>query len=147
MLSIAIKHKPNFVCIVPENRKEITTEGGLNLYQNKNKLIKILSKLNQRKIRTTLFINPNLTDIILSKKLGTKCVELHTGRLANKIKKKKNYLSELNKIKKRFTAWKKRTGDNSLDDVSFESAAKTFKNMITKEHFDDFLTLPLYEKI
>ena len=43
MLSIAIKHKPNFVCIVPEKRKEITTEGGLNLYQNKNKLIKILN--------------------------------------------------------------------------------------------------------
>ena len=38
MLNIAIKHKPNFVCIVPEKRKEITTEGGLNLYENKNKL-------------------------------------------------------------------------------------------------------------
>ena len=100
MLNVAIKHKPSFVCIVPENRKEITTEGGLNLYQNKNKLIKILSKLNQKKIRTTLFINPNLPDIILSKKFGAKCVELHTGRISNKIKKKQNYLSELNKIKK-----------------------------------------------
>jgi len=100
MLNIAIKHKPNFVCIVPEKRKEITTEGGLNLYQNKNQLIKILKKLNQKKIRTTLFINPNLTDVILSKNLGTKCVELHTGRISNKIKKKQNYLSELNKIKK-----------------------------------------------
>ena len=49
MLNIAIKHKQNYVCIVPENRKEITTEGGLNLYQNKNKLIKILNKLNQKK--------------------------------------------------------------------------------------------------
>jgi pyridoxine 5-phosphate synthase len=100
MLNLAIKHKPSFVCIVPEKRKEITTEGGLNLNKNKNKLIKILKKLNQKKIRTTLFINPNLTDIILSKKLGTKCVELHTGRISNKIKKKQNYLSELNKIKK-----------------------------------------------
>ena len=100
MLNIAIKHKPNFVCIVPEKRKEITTEGGLNLYKNKNVLIGILKKLNQKKIRTTLFINPNLTDVILSKNLGTKCVELHTGRISNKIKKKQNYLSELNKIKK-----------------------------------------------
>jgi len=100
MLNIAIKYKPKFVCIVPENRKEITTEGGLNLYQNKNKLIKILNKLNQKKIRTTLFINPNLSDVILSKNLGTKCVEFHTGRISNKIKKKQNYLSELNKIKK-----------------------------------------------
>ena len=100
MLRIALRNKPNFVCIVPENRKEITTEGGLNLYQNKNQLIKILKKLNQKKIRTTLFINPILSDVILSKNLGTKCVELHTGRISNKIKKKQNYLSELNKIKK-----------------------------------------------
>ena len=100
MLKIATKFKPDSVCIVPEKRKEITTEGGLNLYQNKNKLIKILNKLNHKKIRTTLFINPNLSDVILSKKLGAKCVELHTGRISNKIKKKQDYLSELNKIKK-----------------------------------------------
>ena len=67
MLNIAIKHKPNFVCIVPEKRKEITTEGGLDLYQNKNKLIKILNKLNQKKIRTTLFINPNVCNTYTNK--------------------------------------------------------------------------------
>ncbi len=50
MTKIAIKHKPNFVCIVPENRKEITTEGGLNLYRNKNKLMMILNKLNKKKL-------------------------------------------------------------------------------------------------
>ena len=100
MLKIALKIKPNFVCIVPEKRKEITTEGGLNLYKNKNKLIKILNKLNQKKIRTTLFINPNLSDVILSKKLGTKCVELHTGKISNKIKKKQNYSRDFINIKK-----------------------------------------------
>ena len=100
MLNIAIKHKPNFVCIVPEKRNEITTEGGLNLNQNKNKLIKILNTLNKKKIRTALFINPNLSDVVMSKNLGTKCVELHTGKISNKIKKKQNYLMELNKIKK-----------------------------------------------
>ena len=99
MTKIAIKHKPNFVCIVPENRKEITTEGGLNLYRNKNKLMMILNKLNKKKIRTSLFINPNLSDVILSKNLGTKCVELHTGKISNIIKKKQNYLNELKKIK------------------------------------------------
>ena len=88
MLNIAIKHKPNFVCIVPEKRKEITTEGGLNLYKNKNNLIYFLNKLNKKRIRTSLFINPNLSDVSLSKKLGTKCIELHTGRISNKIKKK-----------------------------------------------------------
>ena len=52
-----------------------------------------------------------------------------------------------NKIKKKFSTWKERTGDKSLDHVSFENAAKTFKDMITKDNFDNFLTLPLYEKI
>tara|TARA_B100000029_G_scaffold47752_1_gene43776 strand:+ start:244 stop:960 length:717 start_codon:yes stop_codon:yes gene_type:complete len=100
MLNIALKYKPNFVCIVPEKRKEITTEGGLDLHRNKKKLIKILKKLNKKKIRTSLFINPNISDVILSKNLGAKCVELHTGKIANKIKKKQRYLNELNKIKK-----------------------------------------------
>ena len=100
MLKIALKHKPNFVCIVPEKRKEITTEGGLNLNQNKKKLVKILNKLNNKKIRTSLFINPNLSDVNLSKKLGTKCIELHTGKISNKIKKKQNYSRDFTKIKK-----------------------------------------------
>ena len=100
MLKIAIKNKPNYVCLVPEKRKEITTEGGLNVYQNKNKLINILNKLNKKSIRTSLFINPNLADVNLSKKIGSKCVELHTGRISNKIKKKLNYSREFIKIKK-----------------------------------------------
>ena len=54
---------------------------------------------------------------------------------------------ELNKINKKFKEWKEKTGDKSLDHVSFDGAAQTFKDMITKKNFDDFLTLPLYEKI
>ena len=54
---------------------------------------------------------------------------------------------ELKKINKRFSDWKKRTGDKTFDGVSFENAAKIFKNMISKENFDDFLTLPLYEEL
>jgi len=74
-------------------------------------------------------------------------VKLDDGRIIDEKLIDKLIEDELSKIKKRFIAWKESTGDNSLDHVSFESAAKTFKNMITKEHFDDFLTLPLYEKI
>ena len=95
----AIKIKPNFVCIVPENRKEITTEGGLNLKKNKNNLKKIISKFKKKKIRTSLFINPLLSDIKISKELKTDCIEIHTGKLANLIKSDLNYLSELKKIK------------------------------------------------
>ena len=53
MVRIALKYKPKFVCFVPEKRKEITTEGGLNLSKNKNKLKSFIKKLNDRKIRTS----------------------------------------------------------------------------------------------
>ena len=100
MLKIALKKKPNFVCIVPEKRKEITTEGGLNLRKNEKKLSHIIRKLNKKGIRTSLFINANLNDVILAKSLGTKCIELHTGKISSQIKKKQKYLNELKKINK-----------------------------------------------
>ncbi len=100
MLSIALKYKPSFVCIVPEKRQEITTEGGLNLNINKFMLKNIIKKLNNSKIRTSLFINPSIKDVIIAKELGTKCIEIHTGRISNLVKKKKNYTKEFTKIKK-----------------------------------------------
>ena len=100
MLKIALKNKPNFVCIVPENRKEITTEGGLNIKKNNKKLFMIINKLNQNKIRTSLFINPNLKDVKLAKKIGSRCIEIHTGKISNKIKKKQSYVNDLKNIKK-----------------------------------------------
>ncbi len=98
MLNIALKTKPNYVCIVPEKRSEITTEGGLNLVKNKNKLKKIVTLLKQKNIRTSLFIDPKLKDIKLSSIIGTNCIELHTGRISNLVKLKKNYKKELKKI-------------------------------------------------
>jgi pyridoxine 5-phosphate synthase len=100
MLKIALKHKPNFVCIVPEKRKEITTEGGLNLNYNKTFLKKLINKLKNKKIRVSLFIEPSIKDIKQAKNLKVDCVEIHTGKLCNLINKKKNYKNEINKIKK-----------------------------------------------
>ena len=100
MLRIALKSKPPFICIVPEKRKEVTTEGGLNLNFNKNFLKKIIKKLKLNKSRVSLFIEPNLNDIYESKKLEADCVEIHTGKLCNLINQKKNYKNELKKIKK-----------------------------------------------
>ena len=100
MLRIALRNKPNFVCIVPENRKEITTEGGLNIKKNNKKLFMIINKLNKNKIRTSLFINPNLEDVNLAKKIGSRCIEIHTGKISNKIKKKQSYVNDLKNIKK-----------------------------------------------
>ena len=96
----ALKIKPNYICIVPENRKEVTTEGGLNLVKNKKKLSKIIERFKKAKIRTSLFINPTLKDIKLSKELNVDCVEIHTGKISNLVKLKKKFHSELDRIKK-----------------------------------------------
>ena len=95
----ALKIKPNYICIVPENRKEVTTEGGLNLKKNKQKLRSIIKLFKKRNIRTSLFINPSLKDVLLSKELGTDCIEIHTGRFANLVKSKKNTKKEFHRIK------------------------------------------------
>ena len=95
----ALKIKPDYICIVPENRKEVTTEGGLDLEKNQKKLNTIIKKFKKAKIRTSLFINPSIKDIKLSKMLDTDCVEIHTGKISNLIKSKKNYINELNRIK------------------------------------------------
>jgi pyridoxine 5-phosphate synthase len=100
ILNIALQNRPDYICIVPENRKEITTEGGLNLLRNKKKIIRYIAKFKKKKIRTSLFINPNISDVKLANELKTDCIELHTGRLSNLIKTQKNYLNELSKIKK-----------------------------------------------
>jgi len=100
VLKIALKNKPNFICIVPENRKEVTTEGGLNLSKNLNKIKKIITKFKKKKIRTSLFIDPSLNDIKIAKELNADCVELHTGKISDLVKSKKNHIYEYRKIQK-----------------------------------------------
>ena len=100
MLRIALKHRPPFVCIVPEKRKEITTEGGLNLNFKAAFLKKIIYKLRKNKSRVSLFIEPNQSDIEKAKLLNVNCIEIHTGRFCNLVNKNKSFKSELNRITK-----------------------------------------------
>ena len=100
ILNIALKNQPNFICLVPENRKEITTEGGLNLSKNKNRIKRIISQFKKKNIRTSLFINPTIKDIKLAKKLDADCIELHTGKISNLVKANKSFYRELLMIKR-----------------------------------------------
>jgi len=100
IINIALKNKPNFICIVPEKRMEVTTEGGLNLIKNKKKIKEIISLFNKKNIRTSLFVDPTLKDIKIAKELNATCVELHTGKISNLVKENKNYKNEYLKIKK-----------------------------------------------
>ncbi len=99
MMKIALKTKPPFICIVPEKRREITTEGGLNLNFKKNFLKEIINKLKKNNSRVSLFIEPNLKDIKTSKYLNADCIEIHTGKFCKLINEKKKYKKELKRIK------------------------------------------------
>ena len=100
MLNIALKRRPPFICIVPEKRQEITTEGGLNLKFRRNFLKSVIDKLKKNNSRISLFVEPNIHDIADAKNLNADCVEIHTGKFCNLINKKKNYKNELLRIKK-----------------------------------------------
>ncbi len=100
MFKIALKHSPSAICIVPEKRKEITTEGGLNLNIKKNLLKKIIFKLKKNKSRLSLFIEPEKNSIKQAKLLNADCVEIHTGKLCRIINENKNYTKEIKRIKK-----------------------------------------------
>ena len=111
MINIAINQKPNFVCIVPEKRAEVTTEGGLNLNHNIKFLKKSIKRLKKHNIGVSLFIEPKIKDINISKLLGANCVELHTGEYCNLFNKKKNTKFAFLNLKKAATYAKK----NGLD--------------------------------
>ena len=100
MVNLALRRKPPFICIVPEKRKEITTEGGLNLNFRKNHLAKIISKFKKNKIRVSLFIEPKLTDIKMAKDFKADCIEIHTGKICRLVNSKKNFKKEFLIIKK-----------------------------------------------
>ena len=99
MLKIALKRKPPFICIVPEKRQEVTTEGGLNLKFRRKFLKMIIKRLKENRSRVSLFVEPSQKDIKDSKFLNADCIEIHTGKFCNLVNKKKNYKNELNKIK------------------------------------------------
>ncbi|MDC0394772.1 pyridoxine 5'-phosphate synthase [Alphaproteobacteria bacterium] len=80
MLSIACEVKPNAVCIVPENRIEITTEGGLAVASQQQKLLPIIQELKKNNIRISLFIDPHIQEIEAAAQLGADIVEFHTGK-------------------------------------------------------------------
>jgi len=83
IIDIAINLKPHRVTLVPENRQEVTTEGGLDLKNNFDKIKKVVNKLKNNEIEVSLFIDANFDMVKLSEELDVAWVELHTGKYAN----------------------------------------------------------------
>lgn len=79
MLSIALRHKPHAACIVPERREERTTEGGIDVIGQHNRLGPVIAALGDAGIRVSLFIEPDPRQLDAAKSLGAPVVELHAG--------------------------------------------------------------------
>ena len=101
IIDIALRVKPNFCCIVPEKRNELTTEGGLNLtaleFNKLQKLKETILLFDNNGIKTSLFINPDKKQIEIAKQVGAQLVELHTGYYANSPASEKSL--KLNELK------------------------------------------------
>lgn len=83
MVQFALSLKPNSVCLVPESREEVTTEGGLDVVGQKTRIDEVVAALTEAGILTSLFIDPSKAQIEASAELKAPWVELHTGAYAN----------------------------------------------------------------
>src|SRR3984893_7647238 len=83
IVDAALRIVPDEVCLVPEKREEITTEGGLDVVAQRKELEPTIKRLQIAGIRVSLFIDPTLEQVDAAAALGVEMVELHTGKLAN----------------------------------------------------------------
>jgi pyridoxine 5-phosphate synthase len=83
ILSLALELQPQDVCLVPEEREEVTTEGGLDAVRHREDLLRVVPELQSAGIRVSLFIDPETPMLEIAAKVGAEFVELHTGAYAN----------------------------------------------------------------
>ena len=82
MLEIALQVKPDYCCLVPEKREELTTEGGLDVHKHRKRIVDMCETLSAAGIAVSLFVEPDLSVLELAVQCGAKIVELHTGEYA-----------------------------------------------------------------
>lgn len=97
IVKFALKVRPDWACLVPEKRSEVTTEGGLDVKKNARRLSLITSRLKKMGIRVSYFIEPSLQAIKASREAGADAVELHTGRYGILAQKEKSTVSAITK--------------------------------------------------
>ncbi|MBN2190807.1 MAG: pyridoxine 5'-phosphate synthase [Candidatus Aureabacteria bacterium] len=89
IVNIACRLRPRQATLVPEKRREVTTEGGLDVVKNFNAVAGTVEKLQKKKIRVSLFIDPDLEQVEMALRTGAEFIELHTGSFANAASKAK----------------------------------------------------------
>jgi len=98
IIEIALKLKPDIVCLVPERRQEVTTEGGLDVVGNLSAISETRRRMTDAGIEVSLFIAPDLAQIAASAKTGAQFIELHTGQFAEHFGDESARERELNRL-------------------------------------------------
>ncbi len=98
IVDIALQVQPEYICLVPEKREEITTEGGLDVQKNFSQLQKIIPLFQKNKTAVTLFIDPQTQQIDLAKNLGVENIEINTGAYSNCLVNSEDFAREIEKI-------------------------------------------------
>ena len=98
LVRFALKLKPGIVCLVPENREEITTEGGLDVAGQLRAIMGIRKRMNKADIEVSLFINPDAKQVDAAANSGAQFIELHTGQYAKYFGNMRNRKRELNRL-------------------------------------------------
>ncbi|MEO7297551.1 MAG: pyridoxine 5'-phosphate synthase [Verrucomicrobiota bacterium] len=98
IVGIALKVKPEIVCLVPERRTEVTTEGGLDAVLHEEALRETRQKMNDAGIEVSLFIAPDLAQVEAASRVGTQFIELHTGAFAENFDRKRERNNELQRL-------------------------------------------------
>lgn len=98
IVALALKLKPEIVCLVPERRQEVTTEGGLDVVSGEKTLAETRKKMNAAGIEVSLFIAPDENQIEASARIGAQFIELHTGKFAEEFREASKREAELRRL-------------------------------------------------
>ncbi|MSR43194.1 MAG: pyridoxine 5'-phosphate synthase [Pedosphaera sp.] len=98
IVAIALKLKPDIICLVPERRQEVTTEGGLDVVKHRKALAVTRRKMNDAGIEVSLFIAPDVEQVEASAEIGAQFIELHTGQYAEHFHHKRERNAELRRL-------------------------------------------------
>jgi pyridoxine 5-phosphate synthase len=98
IIEIALRLKPNIVCVVPERRQEVTTEGGLEVAANESSLTETRRRMNAAGIEVSFFITPDPRQVEASARAGTQFIELHTGSFAEAFADERSRQVELTRL-------------------------------------------------
>jgi pyridoxine 5-phosphate synthase len=127
-IEIALNNKPKSICFVPENRQEITTEGGLDIKKNFNYLKEIIDPILKTDMEISVFVDPSEEQLQATKELGVKTIELHTGAYANAFENKLNIEFELDKLRSSaFLAKKLRLNCHAGHGLNFDNVVSIAK--------------------